>query len=118
MTTIRLVLGLVMKKVHVFFVFCFLVGGQIQAQSDTIPRPGKQHLASIILHVPVGVFSESHFGGIGLNYSWSRNRYGIYESRKGIGFTATGGVDYFLGKKIEVAGHDFKYGGYFYFYAM
>lgn len=30
--------------------------------------------------------------------------------------TGNGGVDYYLGKKIEEAGQDFRYGGYTYLY--
>ncbi|MEI9810574.1 MAG: hypothetical protein WDO16_23385 [Bacteroidota bacterium] len=50
----------------------------------------------------------------------SNHRFGklVVLPKKWIGFTANGGIDYYLGKKAEVAGYDFKYGGYICLHAL
>lgn len=119
-----------MKKIYVFAFLCMILCIKMEAQdigktirSDTLPVPakpkGNSHLASIDLAVPVAVFARSHIAGAGLNYSWSRKRYGrnVTPSRL-IGFTFTAGADYYLGKKISPAGYSFRYGGYLHLHAF
>jgi hypothetical protein len=74
----------------------------------------------IWINIPVGEFSETHIGGISLNYSWSHQRFGKLNKlpEKLIGLTANVGADYYFGKKETVAGYSFKYGGYAYLYAL
>lgn len=88
----------------------------LRAQSGT----GKQHAVAVGVQIPVGVFSESHLAGIGTSYSWSRHRLGRLPAlpQKTIGFVATGGVDYYLGRKITEVGYDFKYFNYLYIHAF
>jgi hypothetical protein len=80
---------------------------------------GKDHLASFDLHLPLGVFARSQFGGVGLSYSWSHHRFGdnVFPSKL-IGFTFIAGGDYYFGREVETAGRPFKYGGYIYSYLM
>jgi hypothetical protein len=108
-----------MKRISVFFVLCLICINAPAQTVITLRAPGKQHLASFTLHVPLGNFGTSHIAGAGLSYSWSHHRYGrMYVRRSGIGLTANGGVDYYLGKKIEEARQDFRYGGYIYLNAQ
>jgi hypothetical protein len=110
-----------MKKRSVFGVL-FLVSC-ISLQAQTTPSPdkfkGKSSLATLDIHVPVGVFARSHIAGVGLNYSWSHHRYGkdIYPSKL-IGFTFNAGADYYLGKRTRIAGYKFHYDGYIYAHIM
>lgn len=106
-----------MKKILLLLVFLSAVHLIGQAQSGIVPPPvpvkGSSHAASLHLHLPVGVFARSHVAGAGINYAWSRNRFGRSVPVAGlIGFTANAGADYYLGKKITTAGYDFTYGGY------
>ncbi len=85
-------------------------------ETDSIPKNngGYSHSVSFGLILPVDEFSETHIGGISAGYAWSAQRFGILERipSRFIGFTADGGIDYFLGKKEYVAGNDFRYGNY------
>jgi hypothetical protein len=116
-----------MKRIHVFcllsLTLCIYANGQeLTVTPRMVPdftskeKPRAQHLGSLLLHAPVGIFAKSHLAGVGLNYALFHSRYRIYVFKKYIGFTANGGVDYYPGKKTEVAGHDFKYSGYGYGY--
>jgi hypothetical protein len=97
-----------------------LITLNIAAQDDKKPEDhsgGRDHLVSLDLHVPLGVFARSQFAGAGLSYSWSHHRFGSYiSSPKLIGFTFNAGGDYYFGRSIQTAGHPFQYGGYFYTY--
>lgn len=114
-----------MKKRYVFPIFFLGLLISIISHSQDIDAPaiqkppGKSNLGYLDLHVPVGVFARSHFGGMGLGYAWSHHRYGQgIKPSKVIGFTFNTGVDYFLGKNVEPAGYDFRYDGYWYFTAL
>jgi hypothetical protein len=116
-----------MKRIHLFCLLFLAIA--IHADGQTLPVVPQQlpnyvpkvkkeprQLASFLLYAPVGSFAKSHVAGIGLNYGVFHSRYRIYVFKKYIGFTANAGVDYYLGKKTEVADHDFNYGGYGYGY--
>jgi hypothetical protein len=112
-----------MKKAYVFSILlqilCIAIHGQSDPVSLNVSTKRRSSLASFDLHLPVGVFARSQFVGAGLNYSWSHQRYGRgISTRKMAGFTFNTGADYFLGKKIKVAGYDFRYGGYVYLHVM
>jgi hypothetical protein len=82
-------------------------------------QTGSNHLASLDIHLPLGVFAKSHFAGIGLNYSWSNHRFGTNISgEKLAGLTLNAGGNYYFGKNVSPAGYDFRYGGYIYFHVM
>ena len=93
-----------------------------QKNSDTLSAryaKGKSQAAAFGLYIPLGVFSESHIAGAGIDYSWCRHRFGSNISpAKPIGFIVNGGINYYYGKKITTAGYDFRYGGYLNLYAM
>jgi hypothetical protein len=80
---------------------------------------GQNHLVSLDLHIPVGVFAGSHFAGAGINYSWSHHRFGNnISASKLIGFTFNAGGDYYFGRRVKTAGYPFQYGGYIYTYLL
>lgn len=94
-----------------------------QAQSKNVSRQekiyGKSQTIAFGIYKPLGIFSESHVAGAGIDYSWSRHRFGRGISpAKSIGFIIHGGLNYYLGKKIKTVGYDFRYGGYLNMYAM
>lgn len=104
----------------VFYLLAKLTG---QAQSvDTITHKqvkGKSQAVAFGIYIPVGVFSNSHIAGAGIDYSWSRHRFGRDISPgKIIGLTVNGGINYYVGKRMTTAGYDFRYGGYTNLYAM
>jgi hypothetical protein len=80
---------------------------------------GQNHLASLDLHLPLGVFARSQFAGAGLSYSWSHHRFGDnISASKLVGFTLNAGGDYYFGRRVKTAGYPFKYGGYFNTYLL
>ncbi len=93
----------------------------IQAQQDSSVRTTKgfSHAAAFEISIPIGAFSSSHIAGAGLEYSWSRHRYGqdVYP-KKLLGLTVHAGGSYFLGKNQTVAANDFRFGGYTYLHAL
>lgn len=100
-----------MKNYCFLLFFSLLLCRGMQAQ--------KSNAIAFGLYLPVDVFAQSHIGGAGIDYSWSRHRFGKNVSPdKFLGFTANGGMNYYAGKKITVAGFDFRYGGYLNLYAM
>jgi hypothetical protein len=103
-----------MKKRCVFILV--LAGFLLRANAQI--SGSQSNLASIDVHLPVGVFARSHTAGAGLNYSWSAKRFGRNTQKKKPGLVLNAGGDYYLGKKIKVTGHDFRYDAYFYAHAM
>jgi hypothetical protein len=80
---------------------------------------GQNHLASLDLHLPLGVFARSQFAGAGLSYSWSHHRFGDnISASKLVGFTLNAGGDYYFGRRVKTAWYPFKYGGYFNTYLL
>ncbi|MGZ8516344.1 MAG: hypothetical protein ACXWWD_03295 [Chitinophagaceae bacterium] len=80
---------------------------------------GKSQAVAFAIYVPAGVFSKSHIGGAGIDYSWSRHQFGRNISGGHlIAFMLNGGINYYVGKRVTTAGYDFRYGGYTNIYAM
>ena len=113
-----------MKNYSSLFIFCFLTctGVQAQKSADTLMKRqtnGANNAVAFGLYLPLGVFTQSHIAGAGIDYSWTRRRYGRNVSpAKLIGFTVNGGINYYVGKKITTAGYGFHYGGYINLHAM
>ena len=112
-----------MKIYSFLLIFSFLVylGGQAQNTGTRLPEKanGKSQAVAFGVYLPVGIFSESHIAGAGIDYFRSNHRFGKGISPvKSIGFIINGGINYYLGKTISTAGHDFRYGGYFNVHAM
>src|SRR5689334_14594281 len=81
--------------------------GQAQKSATSAPEKvrGKSQAVAFGLYRPVGIFSESHVAGAGIDYSRSRHRFGKgVLPAKPIGFILQGGASYFLGKKINTLG--------------
>ena len=93
-----------------------------QKNTDTLPTSqikGESNAIAFGLYLPFGVFSKSHIAGVGIDYSWSRHRFGRnILPGKLTGFIVNGGINYYTGKKITTAGYGFRYGRYLNFYAM
>jgi len=111
---------LIIKKIIIFFLLSAYTVIQVSAQSkaDTVNTmtKGRNHSVSIGLNIPFGDFSSTHNLGVGINYSWSKHRFGVLSAIpfKTIGFTFNIGVDYYLGKKETVGVYNYKYGNYSY----
>src|SRR3977135_3295699 len=99
-----------MKKEYALWTFLLLACFEMQAQipaSGPIKSPSST--ASLDIQLPVGIFARSQFAGAGLNYSWSHHRFGMDASpSKWIGLTVNAGGDYYLGKKTNPSGYDFR----------
>ena len=109
-----------MKKAgYTLLISLLTISGQL-TQIKALAQTGKQHAVSLGINAPIGEFAETHIAGIGSHYAWSAHRFGKLAAlpKKWVGFTANGGIDYYLGKKVKVAGYDFKYGGYIYLHAF
>lgn len=107
-----------MKRTVFILVISLSATSKLLAQTDT--ANGKTHSAAFGLTIPIGEFSETHIGGISAHYSWSNHRFGRLKAipENLIGFTANGGIDYYIGKSETVAGYDYRYGGYIYLHAF
>lgn len=108
-------------KYHSYLLgFLLLLTFIVKAQTtDTLAAKSKSQAIAFGLYLPVGTFSQSHIAGAGFEYSWSRHRFG--KNRlvgKAFGFVANAGINYYLGKKINTTGHEFRYGDYLNVYAM
>jgi hypothetical protein len=90
--------------------------------ADSLPSQpirAKNRSIAFGIYLPAGSFSGSHTGGVGLDYSWGRHLHSRHTSPdKLIGLMINGGANYYLGKKIQAAGYDFRYGGYINLYAL
>ena len=99
---------------------CLALSCHLQAQVPSFnPKKHKANVQfiSFSLHAPIDAFAKSHIAGAGLSYTWTRIAYKRSMPKK-ISFTTLGGIDYYLGKKKEIAAHNFTYGGYWYVYAQ
>jgi hypothetical protein len=98
------------KKIACLVLSSFIMMG-IAAQSGEDDRrshgKGKANAVSVSFDLPFAVFSDTHRFGFGLDYSWSKHRYGRMneELSKPIGFTCNAGVDYYTGKEDSYGFH-------------
>ncbi len=108
------------KTVFIVSLSLFSVSDSLAQNSAVVGQNGYRHAVSGGINVPIGTFSESHIAGISSSYSWSHHRFGYLQARprKLVGFTADGGIDYYLGKSITEAGYDFTYGNYLYLHTF
>lgn len=111
-----------MKKYILFLLVAGMIGRQAGAQTGKADRPvpkGRNQIVSFTASLPLARYADSHTAGAGLSYSWSKHRFGdSVHAGRWIGFTAQAGFDYFLGKKVTVAGNPFKYGNNLYVQVM
>jgi hypothetical protein len=66
---------------------------------------GKSQLISSGINFPVGNFSKSHSLGAGLEYSWSKNRFGWLNKKPNttIGLTFSGAANYYFGRNDKTS---------------
>ena len=72
---------------------------------------GKSNLGSFGTEIPIGDFSNTHLPGIGIEYSRSKNRFGIFSAAdiKKIAFVYGGGAAIYIGRKENVSLYPYKY---------
>ena len=80
---------------------------------------GKRQAVSAGPGIPLGDFSDTHFGGIHLEYARSNHRFGKLTAIPSvkIGFMAEAGLAYYFGKKEMVSGYSYRYPGYYFIHA-
>ena len=90
-----------------------------QPNGDKKDYTGYSNSIGLSLSLPIGDFSDTHSFGVGLNYSWSNDRFGKRSARpeNPIGFTFNVGADYYFGKKENTGVYSYDYPGYTYFHA-
>lgn len=66
-------------------------------------------------NIPVGTFSETHWGGISLQGEYSRSRFGKMAAKPKTQFDyfLSTGTDYYFGNKESVSSYPFTYSGFF-----
>lgn len=108
------------KKILVSFI-CSLFFPPLIAQPPQFFKMVKEntHAVSLGLHIPLGEFSETHFGGITAEYSSARRWSGkVSINPRKFRFSYNGGVAYYFGKEETVSGYDYKYPGYFFIHGF
>ena len=102
-----------MKK-HFLFIILPLLYTAIQAQStDSLKYRGKSQAVAVGFYLPADVSARTHVAGAGIDYSWSRHRFGMNTNKdKRLGFIANGGATYYIGKSVTTAGYSFRYRNY------
>ncbi len=99
-----------------FFLIFLLIDSTCLAQQA---NRGNSHSVSLGLIAPVGNFHRSHLLGANLHYTWSPRRFGWPSmARHAVGVALETGADYYLGRKVETAGYDFRFGNYIDLHAL
>jgi hypothetical protein len=107
----------------ILLICLIMISGTVIGQSQRPKKhnhpSGKQHSVSLGAAIPLGNFSSTHSIGIATNYSWSDHRFGGMDIKpvKPFGFTANGGVAYYIGKKETVSGYTYDYHRYIFLHA-
>lgn len=97
------------SKPFLFVFFMLLTSAGIIAQSNgkiqTREYTGKNQLLSAGIFFPLGDFAKSHVTGAGVEYGYSKNRFGLLSKKPGkeIGFIFTGGAAYYFGKNDKTS---------------
>lgn len=75
---------------------------------------GKDNLVNFGAEIPVGNFASTHAPGIGIEYSRTKNRFGIVaaRSKERIDFVYGGGAAIYFGKKETVSLYAYEYPAY------
>jgi hypothetical protein len=102
-----------MKKTAYTLLAGLLVMAGLLTQIKAAGQTGTQHSILMDIDLPIGQFQNTHLGGVGLQYAWSNHRFSKnIQPEKLLGFTANGGLDYYLGTTVKVAGYDYTYSNY------
>jgi hypothetical protein len=107
------------KKLCLFF-FCSFFTASLIAQPPQFYKLVDERVSAVSLglHLPVGEFSSTHFGGFGAEYTSGRRWYGKIRPARQLVFTYNGGLAYYFGKKEAVSGYDYDYPGYLFLHAF
>ena len=109
------------KIKNLLFVACALYPASVFAQAkEEKLSASKSQALSFGISVPVGDFAATHFGGLTVEYSWSKKPFGPIREivTKQFGFIVTGGVTYYFGEKEKVSGYPYDYPGYIFIHAF
>jgi hypothetical protein len=89
---------------------------QSTKENKSEAHSGYSKIISAGITIPFGEFTQTHWLGAGVNFSWSKNRFGIIDKKpsKPIGFIAYGGIHYYFGKKETVSSYPYQYNGFTY----
>lgn len=80
---------------------------------------GSNHQLSLNVNTPMGGYLKDISNiGFGIEYGWSKGRFGKMHSRpeKPVSFTFHAGIDHYLGQKEKVGNDSYKYKGITYFH--
>lgn len=104
------------RRLLLIFIYCLTITttlGQVRGSKIKLPK-GFQKIISFGANLPVGNFSNTHFWGIGVEFSISKYRYGqmAVKPEQAISFFYTLGIDYYFGKKETVSNYPYNYPGY------
>lgn len=96
-----------------------LVTAQKIHQKIRLHSFGFSHAVGVDLMVPVGNFSATHWGGVGLHYAYSNRRFVKMKAPaiRRFGFIAQGGIMYYAGKNEKAIDYTYSYPPYFVLYA-
>lgn len=85
-----------------------------QSKIETLQAHLKSNLLSFGTDIPISDFSNTHLPSIGIEYSRSKNRFGIFSAAdiKKIAFVYGGGAAIYIGKKETVSLYPYKYPAY------
>lgn len=85
-----------------------------QKSAESAIAKSKSHLFSAGAEIPIGNFSNTHLPGIGIEYSGSKNRFGIFSAAdiKKIAFVYSSGAAIYFGRKEVVSLYPYKYPAY------
>lgn len=91
--------------------FVFLAGLSMLRAQDTIRyMPVKMQAVSASLRSPLGDFSDTHFGGMEIQYEWyGKNNANRSGQKQAFLFKANGGVAVYAGKKEKILTATYTY---------
>lgn len=96
-----------------------IFSGYAQDDKDKPQIYGRSNQLSLNVNIPLGGYLKDISNiGIGLEYGWSKGRFGKMTSlpSKPVGFTFNIGIDYYFGQKEKVGNYSYKYEGTTYFH--
>jgi hypothetical protein len=109
-----------MKKSLVILLYFTIMASAAICQSKTQRKPnGHNQSIGFGINVPVGDFFSTHLAGLGADYAWSHQRFGLLTRKpaKSIGFTANGGIDYYFGKHDDISPAGYHFPAFIYTHA-
>ena len=104
-----------MRKIFLMIILTSILFYNAAAQPESDNKPqvrGKSNQVSLNLNIPFeGYLKDISNFGIGIQYEWSKKRFGSMTSKpaKLIGFTFNIGADHYFGEKESIGMYSVKY---------